>query len=190
MKTTKNLLFYVLYLFLGNVSGVVPLVAGWRETKLKCTIGLFGVGWGNCSLWFFFSFFKLYQSEYHCYSKCLALFCLEALDLQRQLSLTPAGQRASQPASQSMGESEWGGEGECPLSASLLWSSGCQVGAPLPPWAPLDPPSVWQHSSSSKTGQSQPAATHSNSNGGPLPPNPAVVLPSLPSLSSLTQRSL
>ena len=42
----------------------------------------------------FFSFFEQYQSEYHCYSKCLALFCLEALDLQRQLSPTPAGQSA------------------------------------------------------------------------------------------------
>lgn len=38
----KILLFYVLYLFLGNVSDIVPLVAGWRETKVKCTFGLFG----------------------------------------------------------------------------------------------------------------------------------------------------
>lgn len=92
---------------------------------------------------------------------------------------------ASQSACQSAGESEWGGEGECPLSASLLWSSWCQVGAPLPPWAPLDPPSVWQHSSSSKTGQSQLAATHGISDGGPPPLDPAVVLPSLSHLSVL-----
>lgn len=44
----------------------------------------------------FFSFSEQYQREYHCYSKCLALFCLETLDLQRQLSLTPAGQSVSQ----------------------------------------------------------------------------------------------
>lgn len=142
----------------------------------------------------FFSFFEQYQSEYHCYSKCLALFCLEALDLQRQLSLTPAGLPASQPASQSVGESEWGGEGECPMSASLLWSSGCQAAAPqrsTSSWAPLDPPSVWQESGSSKTGQSRFSATHgiSNGGGGPPPLDPAVILPS-PSLSSLTQRSL
>lgn len=50
---------------------------------------------------YFFSFFEQYQSEYHCYSKCLALFCLEALDLQGQLSLTPAGQSAGRPVSRS-----------------------------------------------------------------------------------------
>lgn len=50
----------------------------------------------------------------------------------------------SQPVSKSVGESEWGGEGECPLSASLLWSSGCQAAAPLPPGLHLNPPSVWQ----------------------------------------------
>lgn len=67
----------------------------------------------------FFSFFEQYQSEYHCYSKCLALFCLEALDLQRQLSLTFAGQSASQSAGVG-----WGGGAstEC-LSAVVLWAS-------------------------------------------------------------------
>lgn len=97
------------------------------------------------------------------------------------------------PVSQSMGESEWGGEWECPLSASLLWSSGCQAAAPqrsTSSWAPLDPLSVWQEMGSSKTGQSRFSATQGISNRDPPPLDPAVVLPSPPSLSSLTQRSL
>lgn len=65
-NTKKVLLFYVLYLFHGNVSGVVPLVAGWRETKLNCTIGLLG---GKNFTLGFFPFFELYQRDYHCYSK-------------------------------------------------------------------------------------------------------------------------
>lgn len=104
---------YVLYLFfLGNVSDVVPLVAGWRETKLKCTIGLLGKK-KNLQCLIFLS--EQYQSEYHCYSKCFALFRSEARDSRRRLSLTSL---ASQW--------EWGGGGgvstEC-LSAVVLWVS-------------------------------------------------------------------
>ena len=35
-----------------------------------------------------FSSLNLYQSEYHCYSKCLALICLEALDMQSMLPVS------------------------------------------------------------------------------------------------------
>lgn len=168
------------------MSGIVSLVAGWRKTKLKCTIWL----WGEKNLHFFFSFSEQYQHEYHCYSKCLALFCLETLELQRQLSLTPAGQSVSLW----VGESEWGGERECPLSASLPWSRVCEAAAPQRStsyWASFDPPSVWQDSSSIKTGHLHPSTTHGISNGHPAPPlDYTVALPSPPSLSCLTQRSL
>ncbi len=135
---------------------------------------------------FFFSFFEQYQSEYHCYSKCLALSFSEALDLQGQLSLTPAGPSAGQ----SVVQLESGGERECPPSASLLWSSGCQAAAPtaqhfLPgsTWPSL---SLARKSSSSKTSQSRLSATHGISNGGGGGPpliDPAVV----PALSPISQ---
>lgn len=74
----------------------------------------------------FFSSFEQYQSEYHCFSKCLALSCSEALDSQRQRSLTRAGQSVG----------VWWGEGasaEC-LSAVVLWmSSGSPHSAAVPP---------------------------------------------------------
>lgn len=51
------------------------------------------------------------------------------------------------PVGWSASQSESGGEGERPPSASLLWSSRCQAAAPqrsTSSWAPLDPPSVLQ----------------------------------------------
>lgn len=135
LKTTKKnvLLLYVLYLFLGHVSGVVPLVAGWRETKLKCTIGLWD-GEKTAVYDYFFSFFEQYQSEYHCYSKCLALFCLEALDSQRRLSLTPAGQSGP-------GGGGRGASAECLSSCGPLWCVERQPhSAALPPGLPLTLP--------------------------------------------------
>lgn len=178
MKTTTNiLLFYVLYLFLGNVSGVVPLVAGWRETKLKVPLD-FG---GKTAV-----FLSLLWNEYHCYSKCLALFCLEALDLQRQPSLTPAGQAVGGWVG-----AGWGG-------GSVHWVPLCcgpQVAAPqrsTSSWAPLDPPSVWLET---QLLQHRPITAlrhtrHLQRGEGRHHSTPAVVLPSPPSLSSLTQRSL
>lgn len=141
------------------------------------------------SMIFFFSFFEQYQSEYHCYSKCLALFCLEALDLQRQLSLTPAGQSVSHPASQPVSQSQWGGEGECPLSASLLWSSGCQAAAPqrsTSSWAPLDPPSVSQRKKAAPprlANRGSPPHTASPTGGGPATTRPCC----RPALSPISQ---
>lgn len=97
--------------------------------------------------------------------------------------------RAGQSVSQSVEVGER--EGERPLSASLLWSSGCQAAAPqrsTSSWAPLDPPSLSQEKASPpKTGQSRLSATHgiSNEEGGKgAPPlDPAVV----PALSPASQ---
>lgn len=119
-NTKKVLLFYVLYLFHGNVSGVVPLVAGWRETKLNCTIGLLG---GKNFTLGFFPFFELYQRDYHCYSKnCYPCSLWRLYTLQCQWSLTPAGQPI-----RSVGgwvRVGWGGgvSTEC-LFAVVLWMS-------------------------------------------------------------------
>lgn len=102
----------VLCVFYGNVSGVVLMVAGWREMYLLDF-------WGNtCSVIFFSN--ERYQSEYHCYSKCLALFCLEALDIS---CLRPP--LDSQSVSEWVGASGWGGgvSTEC-LSAVVLWVAG------------------------------------------------------------------
>lgn len=90
----------------------------------------------NCSrFFFFFSFFEQYQSEYHCYSKSLAFFLFGGTRLAASAVLW-------HPLA-----SQLGGEGEHPLSASLLWSFGCQAAAPqhsTSSWAPLDPPLVSQ----------------------------------------------
>lgn len=137
----------------------------------------------NCSR-FFFSFFEQYQSEYHCYSKSLAFFCLEALDLQRQLSYDTRW-----PVS-------WVGRGasaEC-LSAVVLWVSSSSPTAQHfllgSTWPTL---SLARKSSSSKTGQSRLSATHGISNRGRGGERGVchcstllLFLPSPPSLSSLT----
>lgn len=87
----------------------------------------------NCSLCLVFSFFEQYQSEYHCYSKYLALFCLEARDFQMS-----AVSDTRRPVHR-WGSREWCGEGgvstEC-LSAVVLWVSS---GSPPPHSAALPP---------------------------------------------------
>lgn len=185
------MLFYVLYLFHGNVSGVVPLVAGWRETKLKCTIGLCGKKLQS----HFFPSLNYIKVNITVTPKSLALFCLEALDLQCQPSLTPAGQSTSQSASQPVGgwvRVGWGGgvSTEC-LFAVVLWVSG---GSPTAqhfllgstwPFLSLTrktaPPGLTNHGSLPHTASPLGAHHHSTLlSSCPLPP----------SLSSLTQRSL
>lgn len=133
----------------------------------------------------FFSLFEQYQSEYHCYSKCLALFCLEALDSQRQPSLTRAGQSVG----------VWWGEGastECLSAVVLRMSSGSPHGAALPPGLHLTLPQSRKKkekkrkkSSSSKTGQSRLSATHGifNGGGGGQPPLDLAVVPALSPIS-------
>lgn len=71
---------------------------------------------------FFQPFCGLYKSGYHCYPKIISLAVFG--DLQRQPSPTTAGERGGQKGV------VWMEEGERPLSASLLWSSGCQAAAP------------------------------------------------------------
>lgn len=154
-------------------------------------------GGENCS--HFFSFFEQYQSEYHCYSKCLALFCLEALDLQ-----TSAVSDARRPV-KSAGElsERWGGWGgvastEC---LSLLWSllgvKRQPHSAALPPGLHLTLPQSGKDfkknkknkkSGSSKTDRPITAlspATHgiSNERGGPPPLDPGC----RPALSPISQ---
>lgn len=104
----------------GNATVLLDL---WAKEKKK-----------SCRAVFFFFFcpvFELYQSENHCYSKSFALFCLEAQDLQCQLSpilldSKPARQPANGWMSQSGAEGGWGWGGvstEC-LFAVVLWVSG------------------------------------------------------------------
>lgn len=85
---------------------------------------------------------------------------------------------------QSVVESEWGEVGECPLSASLLWSSGCRAAAPqrsTSSWAPLDRLSVWREKRILRDWPiTALCRTHGISNRGPLPLDPAVILPSPP----------
>lgn len=85
---------------------------------------------------------------------------------------------------QSVVESEWGEVGECPLSASLLWSSGCRAAAPqrsTSSWAPLDRLSVWREKQILRDWPiTALCRTHGISNRGPLPLDPAVILPSPP----------
>lgn len=90
-----------------------------------------------------FFVFGLYPSEYHCYSKCLALFCPEALDMQCSARLR------RRPVSRS--ESGWG-RGRAhrvPLCCGPPVAVGRSVG-----WLPY-------HSTSSRAG--------SKPNGPPLP---------------------
>lgn len=147
----------------------------------------------NCSLCLVFSFFEQYQSEYHCYSKYLALFCLEARDFQMS-----AVSDTRRPVHR-WGSREWCGEGgvstEC-LSAVVLWVSS---GSPPPKrstssWAPLDPPLRRNAAPPRPANHGSLPHTASPAGGGgppqqrPPPPNPAAVLS--PALSSLTHRSL
>lgn len=152
-KYKKNLLlFYVLYLILGNVSGVVPLVAGWRETKLKCTIGLRGK---TAVYDFFFCFLLWTISKW--ISLLLQMFSLVLFGGARLATLPvsdahrPVGQSGGGPVRVGRGG---GGSTEC-LSAVVLWvSAGWFARSDGDPatqhfllgWhqAPLDPPSVWQ----------------------------------------------
>lgn len=91
---------------------LVPLIAGWRETKLKCTFGLWGKK-KNCSLIFTISKWI---------SLLLQMFSLVLFGGTRLATLAVSDTRW--PAT---GESQWGEEGgvstEC-LSAVVLWVSG------------------------------------------------------------------
>lgn len=98
------------------------------------------LGGKNCSLWFFFLLWKISKWI----SLLLQMFSLVLFGGTRLA--TSAVSDARRPVSRQVSRSGVG-EGECPLSASLLWSSGCQAAAPqrsTSSRAPLDPPSVWQ----------------------------------------------
>lgn len=127
-----------------------------HQKKRKRTAGL------RCSVQLFFVF-GLYPSKYHCYSKCLALFCPEALDMQCSARLR------RRPVSRS--ESGWG-RGMAPrvplccgCPPTPLWqaggrSAGCPTTA-LPPGlapSPMDPLCP-AGNGSSRTGQSARSAT-------------------------------
>lgn len=125
----------------------------------------------------FFFFFELYQSEYHCYSKCLALFWREAPDMQCHLSPAPAS-----PSELGWG---WGGSTEC-LSAVVSLALVGSVGVPsaaLPFRAgtqpPLDPLSARQETAPPRLANQRGAT-------GPRPPALdlcRLALPRLPLLS-------
>lgn len=71
------------------------------------------------------------------------------------------------------------GSGECPPSASLLWSSGCQAAVPqrsTSSWAPLDPPSAQLLQDMANHGSPPLTASPTwDGVGGPPPLDPAVV---------------
>lgn len=128
--------------------------------------------------------FELYQSENHCYSKSFALFCLEAQDLQCQLSpILLDSKPASQPAAnQWVDESEWSG---------AEWSGGgvsteCLFAVVLcgvrqqPHSAELPPGLHFLHLTREEAVPPQLANRGISHRGGATPP----------SLSTLTQRSL
>lgn len=177
-NTKKVLLFYVLYLFHGNVSGVVPLVAGWRETKLNCTIGLLGE---KTSLLVFSPSLNYINVIITVTPKIVILALFGG---SRLCSVSGLWHPLDSQSGQSVVESEWGEVGECPLSASLLWSSGCRAAAPqrsTSSWAPLDRLSVWREKQILRDWPiTALCRTHGISNRGPLPLDPAVILPSPP----------
>lgn len=169
----KFVLFYVLYLFHGNAPAVVPLVAGWQETTQMYRLDFGAKKQKKKSQLVFFSpfFFKLYQSEYHCYSKIVSLVLFGGTRLA-----TSAMSCACRWASQTGVEWGVGVSTECLFAVVLLVSGGS--------------PTV-QNLLLGSTWPSLRLATKTWPITALL--DPAVDLPSprpLPLLSSLTQRSL
>lgn len=165
------------------MSAVVPLVAGWRETKLKCTIGL--LRGGNCSLWLLF-FFLLWTI-----SKCISLF-LQMFSLVlfggTRLAMSAVSDARWPVGSQ---EGSGGSVHRVPLCCGPLGVKRQSHSAALPPGLHLTLPRL----SSSKTWPIT-ALRHSRHLrrgmgwGGRHRSTLLSFLPPPPSLSSLTQRSL
>lgn len=130
---------------------------------------------------FFFPFFELYQSEYHCYSKIVSLVLFGGTRLAMSAvsdTRWPVTQSVSQWVSQSgVG---WGSVHWVPLCCGLLGVRRQPHSTALPPGLHLTLPQSGKKSSSSRTDQSRFSATHGISTGGPPPLDPAVVLPSPP----------
>ena len=147
-------------------------------------------GGGELQSTIFPPLFELYQSEYHCYSKCFRLVLFGGT---RHATSAVSRRLLARQASRWVDESEWGGEVECPLSASMLWSSGCQAAAPLPPGLHLTSPQSGKKAAPPRLGQSRLSATHTRAASPTGARHHSTLLSSCPppsSLSSLTQRSL
>lgn len=123
----------------------------------------------------FFSFFEQYQSEYHCYSKCLALFRLETLRLA-----TSAVSDARRPVSLWESGRGRGSVHRCLSAVVLRAPTGSPHSAALPPGLHLTLPSVSQDKAAPPRLANHGSSPHAASPTGACQALDPAVVPALP----------